>query len=117
MSRAGSALAVMALLGNAFCYGLSWWPFRYLQDLGVHPLWATVLVNALVLLVIVAMSPRVLGQWRRSFALWPLLLAAGCTNVGFNWAVTIGDVVRVVLLFYLMPVMANFFLASLILSM
>jgi lipid-A-disaccharide synthase len=25
-----------------------------------------------------------------------LLLAAGCTNVGFNWAVTIGDVVRVV---------------------
>jgi drug/metabolite transporter (DMT)-like permease len=75
-----------------------------LQDLGLHPLWATVLVNALVLMVIVAMSPRVLGQWRRSFALWPLLLAAGCTNVGFNWAVTIGDVVRVVLLFYLMPV-------------
>jgi drug/metabolite transporter (DMT)-like permease len=25
------------------------------------------------------------------------------TNVGFNWAVTVGDVVRVVLLFYLMP--------------
>jgi drug/metabolite transporter (DMT)-like permease len=32
-----------------------------------------------------------------------LLAAAGLTNVGFNWAVTIGDVVRVVLLFYLMP--------------
>ena len=30
-------------------------------------------------------------------------LAAGFTNVGFNWAVTQGDVVRVVLLFYLMP--------------
>jgi drug/metabolite transporter (DMT)-like permease len=104
MSRAASALAVLALLGNAFCYGLSWWPFRHLQDLGVHPLWATVLVDALVLLVIVATAPRVLGQWRRSLALWPLLLAAGCTNVGFNWAVTIGDVVRVVLLFYLMPV-------------
>jgi len=38
--------------------------------------------------------------------LWPLLIAAGCTNVGFNWAVTIGDVVRVVLLFYLMPLWA-----------
>ncbi len=104
MSRAGSALAVVALLGNAFCYGLSWWPFRQLQALGVHPLWATVLVDALVLLVIVALAPRVLGQLTRSWALWPLLLAAGCTNVGFNWAVTIGDVVRVVLLFYLMPV-------------
>jgi drug/metabolite transporter (DMT)-like permease len=32
-----------------------------------------------------------------------LLLASGLTNVCFNWAVTIGDVVRVVLLFYLMP--------------
>jgi drug/metabolite transporter (DMT)-like permease len=35
--------------------------------------------------------------------LWLLLLSSGLTNVGFNWAVTIGDVVRVVLLFYLMP--------------
>jgi drug/metabolite transporter (DMT)-like permease len=31
------------------------------------------------------------------------MLASGLTNVGFNWAVTTGDVVRVVLLFYLMP--------------
>lgn len=31
------------------------------------------------------------------------MVAAGLTNVGFNWAVTVGDVVRVVLLFYLMP--------------
>ena len=35
--------------------------------------------------------------------LFLLALAAGLTNVGFNWAVTVGDVVRVVLLFYLMP--------------
>jgi drug/metabolite transporter (DMT)-like permease len=35
--------------------------------------------------------------------LWLLVLVAGLTNVGFNWAVTVGDVVRVVLLFYLMP--------------
>jgi drug/metabolite transporter (DMT)-like permease len=27
----------------------------------------------------------------------------GCTNAAFNWGVVIGDVVRVVLLFYLMP--------------
>ena len=38
--------------------------------------------------------------------LWTLLLAAGLTNIGFNWAVTVGDVVRVVLLFYLMPAWA-----------
>ena len=40
---------------------------------------------------------------RKPSLLWLLLLASGLTNVGFNWAVTVGDVVRVVLLFYLMP--------------
>ena len=100
------ALAVAALLSNALCYGLSWWPFKQLQMLGLHPLWATVLVDALVLAALMVVAPRVLGAVWRNRALWPLLIAAGCTNVGFNWAVTIGDVVRVVLLFYLMPLWA-----------
>ena len=39
----------------------------------------------------------------RTRSLWVLVLASGCTNAAFNWGVTIGDVVRVVLLFYLMP--------------
>jgi len=46
------------------------------------------------------------GAWRGFGSqplLWLLMAAAGMTNVGFNWAVTVGDVVRVVLLFYLMP--------------
>ena len=46
-------------------------------------------------------------QWLRTRAdLWWLMLAAGLTNTCFNWAVTIGDVIRVVILFYLMPVWA-----------
>jgi drug/metabolite transporter (DMT)-like permease len=44
-----------------------------------------------------------LGQVLRAPALWLLVVAAGLTNAAFNWAVVIGDVVRVVLLFYLMP--------------
>lgn len=42
----------------------------------------------------------------RKPSLWWLAFASGCTNAFFNWGVTIGDVVRVVLLFYLMPVWA-----------
>lgn len=95
--------ATLALTVNAFAWGVSWWPFRKLQDLGLHPLWATALVYFVALVVLLVLLP---GAWRglaRWPGLWVLALAAGLTNVGFNWAVTIGDVVRVVLLFYLMP--------------
>ena len=37
-----------------------------------------------------------------------LLVAAGITNATFNWAIVVGDVVRVVLLFYLMPLCSAF---------
>jgi drug/metabolite transporter (DMT)-like permease len=98
-----AAAPVLALMFNAFVWGLSWWPFRVLQDHGVHPLWSTALIYLLSLLCLLAARPR---AWRGFFGqpwLWLLALAAGMTNVGFNWAVTVGDVVRVVLLFYLMP--------------
>lgn len=96
-------LAAGALVVNAFVWGVSWWPFRILQGYGLHPLWATALVYITVLLVLLLAR---FDSWRgfaRHPQLWLLALAAGLTNVGFNWAVTVGDVVRVVLLFYLMP--------------
>jgi drug/metabolite transporter (DMT)-like permease len=96
-------LAALALLVNAFIWGVSWWPFRYLQSLGVHPLWATALTYAVVVALIVGRRPQALRQLLAAPTLWVLALAAGCTNAAFNWAVSIGDVVRVVLLFYLMP--------------
>ena len=98
-----NALAALALVVNAFCYGVMWWPFRYLQDHGIHPLWATVLVDLVALSFIFAANPKIWRQFIAFPGLWVLLIGAGMTNVGFNWAVTIGDVVRVVILFYLMP--------------
>jgi drug/metabolite transporter (DMT)-like permease len=99
------SLAVTGLLFNALVWGLCWWPFKQLETLGLHPLWATALVYGFVF-VSMALWLALRGQlvsWRAHPGLWLLLLASGLTNVGFNWAVTVGDVVRVVLLFYLMP--------------
>ena len=98
-----SFLPILALLFNAFIWGLSWWPFRILHDAGLHPLWATAMMYALALACLLAVRPGVLRVALQHQGLWLLALAAGLTNVGFNWAVTVGDVVRVVLLFYLMP--------------
>jgi drug/metabolite transporter (DMT)-like permease len=96
-------LAALALVGNAFVWGTSWWPLRQLQAQGLHPLWASAIVFTLASFVIAALRPRAFGQVLRTPALWLLVAAAGLTNAAFNWAVVIGDVVRVVLLFYLMP--------------
>ena len=99
----GGGLAVAALLLNALVWGVSWWPFKILESQGLHPLWATALIYGLSLCVVFALRPQALRGWKQHPWLWLLLLSSGLTNVGFNWAVTIGDVVRVVLLFYLMP--------------
>ena len=98
-----SALAAGAIVANAFIWGVSWWPLKSLQNSGLHPLWATAAIYMLVsvgMLIFYRQSGRALLA---NPQLWFLALASGLTNVGFNWAVTVGDVVRVVLLFYLMP--------------
>ena len=96
-------LPVAALVFNAFVWGTSWWAFRRLESHGLHPLWATAMIFVLAALVIVVLRPRAVGQVLRTPALWVLIAASGTTNAAFNWGVVIGDVVRVVLLFYLMP--------------
>src|SRR3954463_8819838 len=96
--RIRALLPILALIVNAFVWGTSWWPFRWLQAHGLHPLWATVLVYALAVMVIGLLRPRAFAQVARTPALWVLVLASGVTNAGFNWGVVVGDVVRVVLL-------------------
>ncbi|WP_284616204.1 DMT family transporter [Aquabacterium humicola] len=99
-------LAPLALVFNAFTWGVSWWPFRQLEGAGLHPLWLTAITFGVAVAGLLLARPRALGEVLRTPALWTLVLAAGTTNACFNWGVTIGDVVRVVLLFYLMPLWA-----------
>jgi drug/metabolite transporter (DMT)-like permease len=99
-SRVAPALALVL---NAFIWGVSWWPFRELRGQGVHPLWATALIYLVSIVLLLAVRPQAWRGFVNQPLLWLLLAAAGMTNVGFNWAVTVGDVVRVVLMFYLMP--------------
>ena len=101
-----SLLAASALVVNAFIWGVSWWPFRELQGYGLHPLWATAGIYWLVVAGMLVFFRGAFKALAANPVLWWLALASGLTNVGFNWAVTVGDVVRVVLLFYLMPAWA-----------
>lgn len=100
-------LSVGGLGLSALVWGLSWWPVRHAQALGVQPLWTTALVYAPGALLVLLLRPGALGQCLRSPGLLLVALAAGGANVCFNLGVARGDVVRVVLLFYMMPVWAT----------
>lgn len=96
-------LAALAALTNAAVWGLSWIPLKYLERNGVPSLWATFFVFFLCVVVVVIArrsAPRALWQNK---PLWWLVIAAGGTNACFNIALAQGDVVRCILLFYLMP--------------
>ena len=57
---------VLALMLNAFVWGVSWWPFRELQSHGLHPLWSTTLIYVLSLLCLLALRPGVLRSFSGS---------------------------------------------------
>lgn len=104
-----TTLPVAGLILNAFIWGLSWWPLRWLHSAGLHPLWTTAFTFSVVLVAVSLYQPAVWTRFLTTPALWLLALVSGLTNVAFNWAATTGDVVRVVLLFYLMPAWAMLF--------
>ncbi len=97
-------LAIAGLVFNAAVWGLSWWPFRTMQQAGLHPLFATSLIFVMGTVLLSIARPGAWPIMLRHRALWWIMVVAGINNAFFNWAVTTGEVVRVVLLFYLMPV-------------
>lgn len=98
--------AVGALIVNSTLWGLSWIAFRSLQAHGIHPLWATSIIFVCCAAVMIVFKRGALREMRQHPELLYVAIVAGATNSAFNGAVAFGDVVRVVLLFYLMPIWA-----------
>ena len=88
-------------------WGLIWCPYRVLQEAGVSGTLATMITFLSAMLCGMIVMP---GAWRelhpRSQAGWwavLLVFSAGLTNFGYVLAVLHGEVMRVLLLFYLAP--------------
>ncbi len=97
----------MGLLYGATYWGAVWYPTRLLEGMGMQGPWLTLVSYAAAFLVFTPFArfsiARLRRQPREALA---LLLAAGWTNVAFVLAVIEGEVVRVLLLFYLSPIWA-----------
>jgi len=100
-----NVLPVAGVLSGALVWGLIWYPYRVLQDAGISGVMATFLTYFLALLCGAFVLPRV---WRERSTLggWALLLAlsTGWANLGYVLGMLQGEVMRVLLLFYLAPV-------------
>jgi len=98
-------MPVAGVLSGALVWGLIWYPYRELQDIGVSGAMATFLTYLMAMAFGVFMLPRL---WRERSTLggWALLLvlSAGWANLGYVLGMLHGEVMRVLLLFYLAPV-------------
>jgi drug/metabolite transporter (DMT)-like permease len=98
---------VMALLLGATLWGVSWYPLRLLEAQGLYGIWLTLVVYAgaaSVGLPALVRHRAELGRHMRT--LLGMALAGGCTNIAFVLAVLDGNIMRVLLLFYLSPLWA-----------
>ena len=88
-------------------WGVIWYPMRLLEGHGLAGIWLTFILYAAAL---VASLPRTAGSLREFVTDWrtlvPLALAGGWANIAFVLAILDGNVMRVLLLFYLSPMWA-----------
>ena len=99
-----NVMPVAGALSGILVWGLMWYPYRVLQAAGVSGTLATLITFMLALLCGMILFPLDLRQLHRA-GRWAALLvvSAGWTNVSYVLSVLYGEVMRVLLLFYLAP--------------
>ncbi len=97
-------LAIACLLFSASMWGLIWYPIRLLEDAGMSAVWSSLvmyLAAGILVAPVLWRQYQIISQHFSDLLL--LAVAAGITNVTFLVALTEGEVMRVMLLFYLSP--------------
>ncbi len=97
-------LATVALLYSASLWGVLWYPLRLLNDAGLSGIWSSLVMYLAAAVLAIPFFYQYRQEIKPNIApLSVLSLAAGITNVVFVVALIEGEVMRVMLLFYLSP--------------
>lgn len=103
MSANKNTVALVSLLAGATVWGLIWHPYRVLEEMAVPPILAATLTYLVALLLGFPLLRRRLAGARPGGMLLLIALVAGGCNLGYVLATVHGEVMRVLLLFYLAP--------------
>lgn len=99
------AKAISMLLTGSIIWGLFWWPLKLLDVAGIHSDFVQIFAYGLPALVLLPFAWCSVSRWRSQVALLLLIaLLGGWANASFATSLAHGNVVRVMLLFYLAPV-------------
>jgi drug/metabolite transporter (DMT)-like permease len=101
--KAGPLAAVASLLFGAALWGVIWYPYRLLEAGGLPGVMATLLTYAIALILAVLLFRIRLRGCRVDGWLVAIALSSGACNLGYVLATLHGEIVRVLLLFYLAP--------------
>jgi drug/metabolite transporter (DMT)-like permease len=115
MASSKNYLAVFGLLFGAVCWGVIWYPYRLMQEAGISGVASSFYTYSIAVVIGALLFMR---DWRGVFKqpkiVILLALTAGWTNLSYVLAVIDGEVMRVMLLFYLSPlwtlILAHFWL-------
>ncbi len=96
-------VAFAALLAGALVWGLIWFPYRVLRDAGLDGISSTTLTYAIAFVLALLVWRPVPTRPAHPWLMLALAFAAGGCNIGYVMATLTGEVMRVLLLFYLAP--------------
>ncbi|MBI3570039.1 MAG: DMT family transporter [Gammaproteobacteria bacterium] len=98
----------LAMMTGASMWGVIWYPMRLLEAGGLVGLWLTLTMYGAALVVSLPYTFKALPEFTRQPGwLALLMLSAAWTNIAFVEAVLEGNILRVLLLFYLSPLWAT----------
>jgi len=100
-----STLPVICLLVSASLWGVFWYPLRILEQHGLSGIWASFFIYlGTIVFVIPILVRRFKELLLKPYLLLAIMICSGWCNISFILAIVEGEIVRVILLFYLSPI-------------
>ena len=92
------------MLFGSILWGLTWIPLKYFHQQGWDVIPIVLITNGAIALFLTPILFKQYAKWRKQqHYIWIIFITAGVANLAFASAMVYGDVIRVMILFYLLP--------------